>query len=125
MRDAIKTLKAMADPTRLRILRLLLQRDLCVCELMFILKMEQSLVSHHMRVLRDAGIAEDVRDGRWIIYRVPEEARMLLEGLLAGALQERIGFLREASGDCQKLESCIRENVRGRACKTQPRVEGH
>ena len=125
MRDAIKTLKAMADPTRLRILRLLLQRDLCVCELMFILKMEQSLVSHHMRVLRDAGIAEDVRDGRWIIYRVPEEARMLLEGLLAGALQERIGFLREASGDSQKLESCIRENVRGRACKTQPRVEGH
>jgi len=125
MRDAIKTLKAMADPTRLRILRLLLQRDLCVCELMFILKMEQSRVSHHMRVLRDAGIAEDVRDGRWIIYRVPEEARMLLEGLLAGALQERIGFLREASGDSQKLESCIRENVRGRACKTQPRVEGH
>ena len=125
MRNAIKTLKAMADPTRLRILRLLLQRDLCVCELMFILGMEQSRVSHHMRVLRDAGIAEDVRDGRWIIYRVPEEARMLLEGLFDGALQERIGLSSEASEDAKKLKSCIRENVRGRACKTEPRVEGH
>jgi len=125
MRNAIKTLKAMADPTRLRILRLLLQRDLCVCELMFILEMEQSRVSHQLRILRDAGIAEDVRDGRWIIYRVPEEARMLLEGLFDGALQERIGLSSEASEDAKKLKSCIRQNVRGRACKTELRVAGH
>jgi len=123
MREAIKILKAMADPTRLRIMLLLRRRELCVCELMFILGMEQSRISHHMRILRDAGIAEDVRDGRWIIYRVPEEARTLLEGLFAGLLQEHIGLSHEASGDSDKLESCIRENVRGRACKTQPRVE--
>jgi ArsR family transcriptional regulator len=125
MNDIVKIFKALSDSSRLRIMMLLLQRELCVCELMFILEQEQSRVSHHLRVLRDAGIAEDVRDGRWIIYRVPEEARMLLEDLLAGALQERIGLSSEASGDSQKLESCIRENVRGRACKTQPRVEGH
>jgi len=122
MKNAVNIFKALADPTRLRIMLLLRRRELCVCELMFILGMEQSRVSHHMRILRDAGIAED---GRWIIYRVPEEARMLLEGLLAGALQERLGLFREVSGDSKKLESCIRENVRGRALKTQPRVEGH
>jgi ArsR family transcriptional regulator, arsenate/arsenite/antimonite-responsive transcriptional repressor len=125
MKDVVKIFKAVADPTRLRIMLLLRRRELCVCELMFILDMEQSRVSHHMRVLRDAGIAEDVRDGRWIIYRVPEEARMLLEGLFAGALQERIALSSEASEDVKKLKSCIRENVRGRACKTEPRVEGH
>jgi ArsR family transcriptional regulator len=124
MKDVVKTFKALADPTRLRIMLLLRQRELCVCELMFILGMEQSRISHQMRVLRDAGIAEDVRDGRWIIYRVPEEARTLLEGLFAGALEECIGLSHEASGDNKKLESCIRENVRGRTCKTQPRVEG-
>ena len=125
MKNVVKIFKALSDPTRLRIMLLLRRRELCVCELMFILGMEQSRVSHHMRILRDAGIAEDVRDGRWIIYRVPEEARMLLEGLLAGALQESIGLSGEASGDSKKLESCIRENVRGRGLKTQPRVEGH
>jgi len=124
MKDVVKIFKALADPTRLRIMLLLRQRELCVCELMFILGMEQSRISHQMRVLRDAGIAEDVRDGRWIIYRVPEEALTLLEDLLAGALMGRIGFVQEASEDNIKLESCVRENVRGRTCKTQPRVEG-
>lgn len=125
MKNVVKIFKALADPTRLRIMLLLRRRELCVCELMFILGMEQSRVSHQMRVLRDAGIAEDVRDGRWIIYRVPEEARALLEVLFAGAIQERIGLSGEASEDAKKLKSCIRENVRGRVCKTQPRVEGH
>lgn len=124
MNDVVNIFKALADPTRLRISLLLRERELCVCELMFILGMEQSRVSHHMRVLREAGLAEDVRDGRWIIYRVPEEARPLLEGILAGPLRERIDLSREASGDAKKLEACIRENVRGRVCETPLRPEG-
>jgi ArsR family transcriptional regulator len=122
MKSVIRIFKALADPTRLRIMLLLKQRELCVCELMFILGMEQSRISHHMRVLRDAGIAEDIRDGRWIIYRVPEETRPLLEGLLPGDLEERLGLSKEASKDANRLELCIRENVRG-LCKTQPHME--
>jgi ArsR family transcriptional regulator len=124
MKDIVKIFKALADPTRLRIMLLLRRRELCVCELMFILEMEQSRVSHHMRVLRDAGIAEDVRDGRWIIYRIPEGARMLIAELFAGTLQERIERSREAAGDSRKLDSCISENIRGRICESQPRAEG-
>jgi ArsR family transcriptional regulator len=123
MKNVVKIFKALADPTRLRIMLLLRQRELCVCELMFILGMGQSRISHQMRILRDAGIAEDIRDGRWIIYRVPQEARTLLRGLFAGALQERLRLSGEASEDAQKLESCIRESVRSRTCRTQPRVE--
>jgi len=124
MKDVVKTFKALADPTRLRVVLLLRQRDLCVCELMYILGMEQSRVSHHMRVLRDAGLAEDVREGRWIIYRVPDEARALLEGLFAGPLRDRIEQSREATADLRKLESCILENIRGCVCESQPRAEG-
>jgi DNA-binding transcriptional ArsR family regulator len=91
---------------------------------MFVLEMEQSRVSRHMRVLRDAGIVEDVRDGRWIIYRVPEEAKSLLDGLLAGTLRERIELSREASEDGRKLESCIQENIRGCVCESRPQEEG-
>jgi ArsR family transcriptional regulator len=124
MKDIIKIFKALSDPTRLRIMLLLLRKELCVCELMFILGVEQSRVSHHMRVLREADVAEDVRDGRWIIYRVPEEARALLEGLVSGALRERIEISREAAGDVEKLEACLRQNIRGRVCESRPQEEG-
>jgi len=123
MKDAVKVFKALADPTRLRIMLLLRRRELCVCELMFILEMEQSRVSHHMRVLRDAGIAEDLRDGRWIIYRVPASASGLIEALFAGALRERIEGSGEAAEDARKLEACLRENIRSRVCETGPRAE--
>jgi len=77
-----------------------------------------------MRVLREADVAEDVRDGRWIIYRVPEEARALLEGLVSGALRERIEISREAAGDVEKLEACLQQNIRGRVCESRPQEEG-
>jgi len=124
MKDVVKIFKALSDPTRLRIMLLILRRELCVCELMYILEMEQSRVSHHMRVLRDAGIAEDVREGRWIVYRVPDEGRALLAGLFAGALRDRIERSGEAGADCRKLESCLQENIRGRVCEARPAMEG-
>jgi ArsR family transcriptional regulator, arsenate/arsenite/antimonite-responsive transcriptional repressor len=124
MKDVVAIFKALADPTRLRITMLLRKRELCVCELMFILGMEQSRVSRHMRVLREAGLAVDVRDGRWIIYRVPEEARALLEGLVSGALRERIELSREAAGDVEKLEACLQQNIRGCVCESRPQEEG-
>ncbi len=124
MKDVVKIFKALSDQTRLRITLLLRRRELCVCELMFILGMEQSRVSHHMRILKEAGIAEDVREGRWIIYRVPEGARSVLEGLFAAELCERIELSREAVEDAGKLEACIRENVRGCVCDAGLRPEG-
>lgn len=124
VKDVVRIFKALADPTRLRIMLLLRRRELCVCELMFILEMEQSRVSHHMRVLRDAGIAEDVREGRWIIYRVPKASRGLVENFFAGALRERIEGSGEADADVRKLEACVRENIRGRVCEARPRLEG-
>ena len=113
-----KLFKALSDPTRLRAFRLLLERDLCVCELMFVLGMEQSRVSHHMRILREAGLVEDVREGRWVVYRVPEPARPVLEGLLAGVRAGRPEGSAESGSeaDLRKLEECVRQNVRGRLC---------
>jgi DNA-binding transcriptional ArsR family regulator len=124
MKDVVKTFKALADPTRVRIMLLLDRRELCVCELMYILGMEQSRVSHHMRVLREAGLAEDVRDGRWIIYRIPEASRGLVESLFAGALRERVEGSGEAAADALKLEACVKENLRGRICEARPPLEG-
>jgi ArsR family transcriptional regulator len=116
MRDAVKTLKAMADPTRLRILRLLLERDLCVCELMFILRMEQSRVSHQLRVLRDADLAEDLREGQWIVYRVPRKVRRSLRRMFEEVLRAGPEDLREAARDRRRIDLCLKEEIRKHRC---------
>ena len=116
MKDIVKVFKALSDATRLRIVLLLMERDLCVCELVFILKMEQSRISHQLRVLRDADLVEDVREGRWMIYRIPEDGRGFLEAILERELKFRFGVSPEIQADSQRLEACIKENIRAKAC---------
>ena len=118
MTDAVKTLKALADPTRLRILRLLLQKDLCVCELVYILRMEQSRVSHQLRILRDAELAEDIREGRWIVYRVPKKSRKTLERMLIEILPAGPEELSQAAADTRRIGLCVKEEIRKKRCVT-------
>lgn len=65
-----KIFKALGDRNRLRIVNMLKERALCVCEITNILKLSQSTVSGHLRVLRDAGLVDDVKDGLWVEYRL-------------------------------------------------------
>lgn len=69
--------KALSDPNRLRILDVLMQGASCNCELNDRLGLPPNLLSHHLRVLRKAGLIDsrrDVIDGRWIYYSVDNEA---------------------------------------------------
>jgi len=65
--------KALADPTRLRIIKLLEKKTMCVCELTAVLKIKQSSVSHHLRKLKDAGLVNDLRNGLWVDYELAKE----------------------------------------------------
>jgi len=124
MKDTLKILKALADPTRLRIISLRLRRDLCVCELMFILKMEQSRISHQLRILRDADLVEDKREGKWITYRVSDKTRANMGLLLNQLLGEQLRESEEAVSDLGNLEICLREDVRRRHSSSgQPEAE--
>jgi ArsR family transcriptional regulator len=116
MKDILKVFKALSDATRLRLVLLLMERDLCVCELIFILKMEQSRISHQLRVLKDADLVEDVRQGRWMIYRIPGDARGLLEAILDGELKSRFRGSSEIHEDSRRLVVCIKENIRAKTC---------
>lgn len=116
MKDVTKIFKALSDPTRLRILRLLRQQDLCVCEIMAVLGMEQSRISHQMRILRDANLVEDIRQGRWIIYRIPGSSRAMVEGLFTGRLSERLSDDPKVKEDARKLEECLNRNLRAMLC---------
>jgi len=66
--------KAMADPCRLKILKLLREGELCVCEIMTALNRPQSSISHHLSILRDSGLIKERKDGKWSHYRLSDGA---------------------------------------------------
>ncbi len=76
--QAIKIFKAFSDRTRLNIFLLLLENELCVCQMMEILKVEQSLLSHQLNYLRRAGLVQARKKGRWVFYFIREEYRQIL-----------------------------------------------
>ncbi len=112
MTDALKTFAALSDPTRLRVIHLLLERDLCVCELVFILKMSQSRVSHQLRILREAGLVDDRREGQWMIYAVRPEARMSLRLILQALGPSDAASSGEIAADRENLRLCIKRCLR-------------
>ncbi len=65
-------MKALSDPNRVRVLKLLQEKELCVCEIQELLQLAQSTVSRHMKNLEDAGLVEHKRQGTWIIYHLPD-----------------------------------------------------
>ncbi len=73
MREILRIMAALADPVRLRLLRLLRERELCVCELVDALRMPQYAISRHLRSLRALGLVAARRDGRWMHYRLGSE----------------------------------------------------
>ena len=68
MRDLERALKAAADPTRARILKLLEAGELCVCQIQAVLALATSTVSKHLAILKSAGLVADRREGRWAYY---------------------------------------------------------
>lgn len=73
MKHSARIFKALSDETRLRILKMLEQRPLCVCEIQYVLKGSQPNISHHLKTLADAGLVESKKDGLWVDYRLPDK----------------------------------------------------
>ena len=71
---AVALFHALSDETRIAILRMLRDGELCVCELQNELDAAQSRLSFHLRVLREAGLVSDRREGRWSYYRIVPDA---------------------------------------------------
>jgi ArsR family transcriptional regulator len=116
MKKVARFFKSLSDPTRLRIVLLLLERELCVCELTAILKLEQSRISHQLRLLRDAGLVEDAREGRWIIYRMRGAVKEHLRPLVGRALRGDADAAETLRKDRTAMDACLRDEVRKTRC---------
>jgi ArsR family transcriptional regulator, arsenate/arsenite/antimonite-responsive transcriptional repressor len=94
-------LKAVADPARLQILYLIrgsATEELCVCELTGPLQLSQPTVSHHLRILFDAGLLQRERRGAWSYYRLAAGVAETVDGLLSGVVSAALAVAPDAAG---------------------------
>jgi ArsR family transcriptional regulator len=103
MKKTAQIFKSLADETRLRILLLLSDDELCVCDLMAILNLPQSTVSRHLAYLRNAGFVDDRRQGVWMYYRLDSGTNLHRD--LLDLLKTYSQALPMAQQDCIALKS--------------------
>lgn len=87
MREFIKVMKALSDPNRVKIVKLLQRRVLCVCEIKEALCLAQSSASKHLKILEEAGLITYSKDGLWVNYRLTDGAKSPYVASLLGNLR--------------------------------------
>ncbi len=103
MRDFIKVTKALSDANRVKILKMLQKKEMCVCEIQAALGLAQPTVSKHLKVLEDAGLVQSKKDGLWVNYSLSGGGGSPYAATLLGNLKHWLGD----EPDIQRLSQAI------------------
>lgn len=87
MKAFVKVMKALSDPNRVKIVKLLQQKVMCVCELQGALGISQPSVSKHLKILEEAGLVDYQRDGLWVNYYLADGNRSPYAASLLGNIK--------------------------------------
>lgn len=82
MEDLLEIYKAFADKNRVRILKMLLDKPLCVCELADVIGISQPAISRHLKQMKSAGLLLDKKVGNWVYYRINDKSSFYGKALL-------------------------------------------
>ncbi len=110
---ASRVFKALAEPNRIRILKMLEVRPLCVCEITDILGLATSTVSRHLAVLRQAGLITDRKEGRWVDYQLNPQADPGLLSPVLALLRDRLPPDRRLREDARRARTADRSRLCG------------
>jgi len=113
MREFIKVMKALADPNRVKIVKLLQHRVMCVCEIQTALGLAQSTVSKHLKVLEDAGLITYAKEGLWVNYSLADGTRSPYAANLLGSLRHWLEDDAEVAKLAAMLPGIRREDICG------------
>ncbi len=108
MQELIKTMKALSDETRLRILNVLLERECCVCEVMQALNVSQSRASRNLGILEGAGFLKARREGSWMLYSIDRETTNRYAKSLAKLLKDYSAGNEVLEKDRRRLKQAVR-----------------
>ncbi len=112
MKDFIKVMKALSDPNRVKILKILQCKTMCVCELQSALGIAQPTVSNHLKVLEDVGLVGYRKDGLWVNYYLADGGSSPYAATLLGNLKHwlqsepEIVRIRESLPGIRRNEIC-------------------
>lgn len=91
MRDYLKIFKALSDKNRLRIVKMLEGKPMCVCEITAVLKLAPSTVSKHLSLLHEAELIQDKKDGKWVNYSLPKKSQIPFVSEILKLLSRSLG----------------------------------
>lgn len=111
MKELVKVFKAVADPNRIRILKMLQQKKMCVCELSAALGITQPSVSRHLAMMKEAGLVRDEREGHWINYQLSEEKVNQYAPVIMEHIKSWINDNSRIKEDAAKIKSLNRETL--------------
>lgn len=113
MREFIAVMKALSDPNRVKMVKLLQRRVLCVCEIKEALGLAQSTASKHLKILEEAGIITYYKDGLWVNYRLTDGARSPYVASLLGNMRHWLEEDPEVALLVERLPGIRREIICG------------
>jgi ArsR family transcriptional regulator len=111
MKDFIKVTKALSDPNRVKIIKMLQHKMMCVCEMKEALQISQPSVSKHLKILEEAGLVSFKKDGLWVDYFLTDGRKSPYVASLMGNLQHWLEEDPEIAELIRKLPHIRREEV--------------
>jgi ArsR family transcriptional regulator len=111
MKDFIKVMKALSDPNRVKIIKMLQHKVMCVCEMQAALQIAQPSVSKHVKILEEAGLVAFNKDGMWVNYHLSDGSASPYAASLLGNLRHWLEDDARVAEIVEKLPSIQRENL--------------
>ena len=111
MKDFLKVMKAVSDANRVKILKMLQHKNLCVCEMREALQISQPAVSKHLKILEESGLVGSKKEGLWVNYHLTNGAKSPYAASLLGNLRHWLENDQEIENLIKKLPFINREEV--------------
>lgn len=111
MRELLKVMKAASDPGRVKILKMLEQRVMCVCEIHTILEIAQSTASKHLKILEEAGLVNSYKEGLWVNFTLSDGAQSPYASNLLGNLRHWLNKDTDVASLMDQLPGIQRETI--------------
>ena len=113
MKDFINVMKALSDPSRVKIVKMLQHKLMCVCEMREALQLSQSTVSKHLKILVNSGLVDFKKDGLWVNYYLPNGSKSPYVSSLMGNLRHWLDEEPEIEEIIDRLPDIRREDICG------------
>lgn len=114
MNRFIKVMKALSDPNRVKMMKILQSRPLCVCEIKETLGIAQSTASKHLKMLEDAGLVRSFKDGLWVNYSLADGSDSPYSANMIGHLKHWLDDKEEIKELNRILPGINREDIVGK-----------